>query len=203
MKKNVVKFVGDADDVIEGLAIPFGGPAQGKDLHGEYFTPDTDFVLKAYDTRPLYFEHGQGELEFDIIGRQTKAEVRDDGVWAQAALDRSSRYWDKIKELVGSGALHFSSGALNYGVQTEKSGEIKRWHWAELTLTATPANPMALITQKNIVGTDNELSDATIDKIAEKAADVLETRAKLKAEDEERVSVLANAHLALALTGGE
>ena len=42
---DAVKFVADSEDRIEGLAIPFGGPAGGKDLQGETFTKDTDLAL--------------------------------------------------------------------------------------------------------------------------------------------------------------
>src|SRR5512137_1110698 len=35
------------------LGVPFGGPIEGKDLDGEYFSPRTDIMLQVGDKRPV------------------------------------------------------------------------------------------------------------------------------------------------------
>ena len=54
-----LKYAEGSDDIIEGLAIPFGGPNRGKDFDGEDFGPDTDFALDWFPQgRPLVYHHG-------------------------------------------------------------------------------------------------------------------------------------------------
>ena len=130
---------------LEGLAIPFGGPLNGRDLHGETFTKDTDFALDWFSERPLLYQHGQDKaLKLVPVGRQTTNEMKDDGVWAQAQMDTSNEYWGKIQELVDKGRLYFSSGSMGHLVQ-KSAGIIKQWPWVELTLTPNPANPYAVL----------------------------------------------------------
>jgi hypothetical protein len=143
-----VKFVKDAPDMIEGLAIPFGGPLAGKDLEGESFSAATDLCLPWFGEtgRPVLYGHGlHPATKTDVVGRQTSLETRDEGQWVQVELDKSSRYRAKINQLVDQGALSFSSGAMPHLVQTTKDGKITRWPWVELSLTPTPANPFAAV----------------------------------------------------------
>jgi len=146
MDTRAVKFADGRQDLIEGLAIPYGGPLGGKDLEGEYFGPDTDFALQWYDRRPLLYHHGlDSGAEIVPIGQQVKAWTSDVGVWARAQLDRSNRYAEEIRKLVEEGRLFFSSGALPHLVRKTADGHITRWPWVELSLTPTPANPYAVV----------------------------------------------------------
>ena len=146
MEGRAVKFVDGAQDMIEGLAIPYGGPVAGKDLEGEYFGPDTDFALQWYDRRPLLYHHGlDSGAEIVPIGQQVKAWTSDVGVWARAQLDMSNRYAEEIRKLIEEGRLFFSSGALPHLVKKTADGRITRWPWVELSLTPTPANPYAVV----------------------------------------------------------
>lgn len=142
-----VKFVEGSDSLIEGLAIPFGGPFAGKDLHGEDFGPDTDFAPDWFPTgRPLIYHHGlDGAIKTGVQGRQLTHEVREEGVWAQAQLDTSAKYHATVSKLVAAGKLFFSSGSVPHLVETSEDGHIKRWPWVELSLTPTPANPFAVV----------------------------------------------------------
>lgn len=146
MEGRAVKFVHGAQNLIEGLAIPYGGPLAGKDLEGEYFGPDTDFALEWYDRRPLLYHHGLDRgAEIVPIGQQVKAWTSNVGVWAQAQLDLSNRYAEEIRRLIEEGRLFFSSGALPHLVKKRAEGHITRWPWVELSLTPTPANPYAVV----------------------------------------------------------
>lgn len=143
-----VKFAEDDEDgtVIEGLAIPFGGPIKGKDIDGEFFDKDTDLALDWFpDGRPILYHHGlHGAVKTEVVGRQKTVTVGDEGGFVTGELDKRSRWYARVKKLIDAGALGFSSGAMPHLVQTNKSGHIKRWPWVELSLTPTPAHPGAV-----------------------------------------------------------
>lgn len=142
-----VKFVKGSELSIEGLGIPYGGPFGGKDLDGEFFTKDTDFCFDWFPERPTIYDHGlDGDMQTTVVGKVTKHEPVDDGIWTRAQLNKNHRYLTAVQELVQQGALSFSSGAMPHLVQKDvKTGEITRWPWIELSLTPTPANPDAVI----------------------------------------------------------
>lgn len=145
MTMHPLKFVDGSDNIIEGLAIPFGGPLNGKDLDGEFFTAETNFCLDWFPTRPLLYDHGlDSTLKTSVAGKTVGQEQTDTGVWARVQLDIRNRYLRAIQELVQQGAVGFSSGAMAHLVQIDKSGEIKQWPWVELSVTPTPANPEAI-----------------------------------------------------------
>ncbi len=143
-----LKFAEGSDDVVEGLAIPFGGPFAGKsaagvDVHGEAFGPETDLALDWFPNgRPLLYDHGlDGAVKTVLAGRQTDHEMTPAGVWARAQLDKSNRYFDAIRSLVRAGKLFFSSGSMEHlAAVNRRSGLITRWPWVELSMTPTPAN---------------------------------------------------------------
>lgn len=144
--KAAVKFADGSDNVIEGLAIPFGGPFAGKDLDGESFGPDTDIAADWFpeEGRPVLYHHGLDDgVKTALVGRQISREQVDDGHWVKVQLDKRNRYFERIAQMVTDGALSFSSGAIPHLVQTRKDGRIERWPWVELSLTPTPANAYA------------------------------------------------------------
>lgn len=143
---SAVKYVDGSDNIIEGLAIPYGGPLAGKDRHGEDFGPDTDLALDWFpeEGRPVLYQHGLDDtLKTTLAGRQIEREAMDDGQWVKVQLDRRNRHKAQLDELIDQGALSFSSGAPPHLVQTRKDGHIIRWPWVELSLTPTPANDWA------------------------------------------------------------
>lgn len=144
-----VKFVDGSDSMIEGLAIPYGGPAYlgGKDFDGERFDPETDLHLEWFpnEGRPFLFGHGMDpEIKTAVVGRQIERTPMDVGQWVRVQLDKRSKYLEHIQELVRAGALSFSSGAVPHLVSVDDTGTIKSWPWVELSGTPTPANPDAL-----------------------------------------------------------
>jgi hypothetical protein len=150
-----LKIAATADGglVIEGYGVPFGGPIKGKDLHGQYFSKNTDFALDLIPDgqRPLLFQHGlDAAVDTAVIGRWGVKKIDDGGVWVRAQLDARSEYINEIKELVDNDALGFSSGTMGHLVKVSgKTGEILKWALVELSLTPNPANPNAYIVRAN------------------------------------------------------
>lgn len=153
MKRQAVKFAEGADDLIEGLAVPFGGPINGKDFDGEFFSPSTDLALAWFSEIPLLYAHGRDPgVEIEVVGRVKSREMTDTGAWAKAQLDKSSKYFEAIKKLIDDGKLFFSSGAMGHLAQTnKKSGEILRWPWVELSLVVNPSNLLATVEKAKAV----------------------------------------------------
>lgn len=215
---DAVKFVKDSEDRIEGLAIPFGGPADGKDLQGETFTKDTDLALDWFpEGRPVLYNHGfDDSVGVQVIGRQTTAKTLDEGVWVEAQLNRAHRYWGKVKELVDGGKLYFSSGTFPHLVKTTGDGVIKRWPWIENSLTTTPANPYATVSVKRataatkalglavpegLVEPDTSSKDfVTVEAFEARIREIIENNSKIPLTDAEIEyhKALAEAHIILA-----
>ena len=145
-----VKLVDIEKGLIEGFAIPFGGPMPGnKDLDGEAFSKDTELFLDAYEKRPLLYFHGMDKaLGVGPIGVEVKWEQKDDGIWLEAQLSKSGIYQEHIMELARQGLLGFSSGANPRSVVKSASGLIERWMWMETSLLPIPANPFGMATMK-------------------------------------------------------
>jgi hypothetical protein len=124
------------------LAIPFGGPLAGRDTDEQYFSPKTDIKPDWFDRRPVLFHHGQdSRIKDSSVGRAEELDMDDEGWWVNIWLDRSSRYWQRINELMDAKVMYGSSGTLNYLAKIDhKSGEILSWPYMEQTLTPTPAN---------------------------------------------------------------
>lgn len=150
MTEHALKFVDGRTDLIEGWLAPYGGPAflGGKDWHGEFFSPETDFALGWFGDwqRPLLYQHGLDDnIKTEVVGR-ISVSPKDKGLWMQAQLDASHEYHDEIAALVSDGTLGASSGSVSHLVQRDrKTGEIKRWPLIEGSLTPTPANPDATV----------------------------------------------------------
>jgi len=143
------KSLNDGTIQIEGVGIPFGGPVNGKDLHGQFFSTKTDFAwdLIPDGHRPLLYQHGLDDtLKTNVIGRWSVKKVDDKGVWITAQLNARAEYLDEIKELISADSLGLSSATMGHLVKvSSKSGEILRWPVVEMSLTPNPANPHAYV----------------------------------------------------------
>jgi hypothetical protein len=148
-----IKAVAGTDNIIQILAVPFGGPfpngKSGADTDGEYFSDRTDLCLDWFPTeRPLLYDHGENtKTGIDVIGRidSSTATKAADGWWVQAQLNRKSKYFDSIRALIDANGLYGSSGAMPHLVKRARDGEILRWPWVEQSLTPTPANIFARV----------------------------------------------------------
>ena len=116
--------------------------APRRDLHGEYFTPQTDVGLDWYEQRPVLYHHGlDGALKAAVIGAIDTLRPDDTGLWAEAQLDLHKRYVRAVRRLVDQGVLSWSSGSLPHLVDVADDGRIKCWPIVEGSLTPTPAEP--------------------------------------------------------------
>ncbi len=129
------------------LAIPFGGPFKGgKDLDGEYFSPNTDVKPDWFRERPVLWHHAKDmTIGDESLGTEDDLKMESDGWWATVWLDRANRYWEQVNQLLMAGKVYGSSGALGHLVQKAKDGEILVWPHIEQTLTPTPANPFSRV----------------------------------------------------------
>jgi HK97 family phage major capsid protein len=126
---------------IGGYLVVWGDGAR-RDLHGEYFTPDTDLGLDWYPRRPVLYHHGlDGELGPVMIGQIEVMQPDDRGVWVEAQLDLRQQWARSVLDLVQQGALGWSSGSLPHLVEVAGDGYIRRWPVVEGSLTPTPAEP--------------------------------------------------------------
>lgn len=144
------------------LAIPFGGPLDGKDLDGEFFSPRTDIKPDWFDRRPLVWHHNLDKAVPDpVLGTADDLEQQKDGWWTTVWLNRSHQYWEAINKLLTAGKVYGSSGSLPNFVKTDKkTGEILVWPYIEQTLTPTPANPYSVVVAQKAI---DHFAEADID----------------------------------------
>lgn len=136
------------------LAIPFGGPFEGKDLDGEFFSPNTDIKPDWFDRRPLVWHHNLDKTMPDpVLGTADDLEEKKDGWWTTVWLDRANQYWAAVNKLLSAGKVYGSSGSLPNFVKTNaRTGEILVWPYIEQTLTPTPANPYSVVVAAKAIG---------------------------------------------------
>lgn len=132
-----------------GVGAPFGGPfgeGKGRDLDDEYFDTDTDFALHWYSARPILYHHGHDdEIGAEVVGREIKSWIGDEGAWVEAQIDKQAKYAESIWRMVKEGRLFFSSRSIVDLVKRLSNGKLKFWPVTEWTLTPTPANLLAAI----------------------------------------------------------
>ncbi len=173
------KFIGDWP-AIQGGGIKkvngqqYGGflvkftDSEKKDLTGEWFDQETDFMLGVYPIKGIHalYDHG---LDTSIgaipIGDITDVQKKPDGLWSVlnfnfaenlkayltelAAPDKwkneqmakAQRYHAMLKEMLDNGELGWSSGAHPQSIRVAKSGHIDRWPIWEASATLQPAMP--------------------------------------------------------------
>lgn len=126
-------------------AVLWGDPAK-RDLTGEFFTrrtADLDTLFRAVGRLPLLYQHTlDDQLKTSVVGLVDVLSPDDVGLWYEAQLTMAGEYRAAMEELIGAGALGTSSGTLPGARRVDRrTGEIKRWAIAELSLTPTPAEP--------------------------------------------------------------
>lgn len=139
MTDMTVKFAKGSDDIIEGYGVPFG-----PDLDGQQFNAETDRCPDWFPNggRPILVDHGfDPTIKFHSVGSELTTEATEEGDWVRAQLDKSSKYYARVSELVRQGKMGWSSAAPDHKVKIAKDGTIERWPVIEYSLTTTPAKP--------------------------------------------------------------
>lgn len=147
-EENALKAISETDTELRvaNYIVLFGG----RDLEGEYFTPETklesDYTAKG--KLDIDWEHGRnakadGLGKNDILGFVDWATAKADerGVWVERVLNRSNKYVQWIHQLIKAGRVGSSSEALTARVQKAKDGQIIAWPLYRDSLTVTPMEP--------------------------------------------------------------
>ena len=146
LKLATVKNLHDdnGDIRIGGYAVVWGDE-DNLDLHGEFFTPDTEeytTVFKAMGGLPFMVEHLTDERIFKstVVGIVDTMKYEEDGLWWEAKIKEHDLYMEYVKPLVDREKLFTSSGTFPGAKKSNKStGQILRWPIAEITGTVKPA----------------------------------------------------------------
>ena len=140
---NAVKIIRQDENTVTvgGYGVVFGG----RDLMGETFTKETDFMLDLVPSKLVMYGHGLQTEVKHVLGRvpADRIKVQDGGLWIEAQLERSKEYVAEILRLVEMGIMGWSSGSVSHLVDVH-NGVIKTWPIVEFSLTPTPAEPRTL-----------------------------------------------------------
>lgn len=131
-----------AEDRIAGYGVLWGSEAE-KDLHGEFFTEDTDELMTVFEQVggvPFMYHHAADEkVKSTVVGIVDKMEKDEVGLWVETKIKDHEAYRKYIKPLLDRQILFHSSGTLPAAKRTKKNGHITRWPIMEMTGTQTPA----------------------------------------------------------------
>jgi HK97 family phage major capsid protein len=126
--------------VVGGYGVVFGG----KDLVGDTFTKDTNFMLDLVPNKPAMYDHGMTAVK-NFLGSVPNDNIKadDKGLWVEMQINRAAEYADEVLKLIESGALGYSSGSVPHLVQRAQKS-ITQWPIVEFSLTPTPAEPRTI-----------------------------------------------------------
>lgn len=150
-----VKALGDWE--LEVLGVPFGGPKNGRDSDGQYFSANTNTYGEYFKTIPVYYYHSMNpdgrsmQSNPALIGTAKYQRTDAKGHWFKVVLNKADEYAKRIWDAAKRGIARASSGSLSHIVRVDKSGEILHWPVAELSLIDAegkrqPANAWAVAT---------------------------------------------------------
>lgn len=122
-------------DEILVLGLPYGGPNGGKDDHGQFFSPLTEFMDGVLDNPPVMYTHGTTNgFEAEPVGSTTGRWYDQRGGWFKVKLDPSSSRYAQMIEANRKGTLRASTGVIPAAYHAEDSGHIDTWLAGELSL---------------------------------------------------------------------
>ena len=150
--ETMVKAAGDME--LDVLLVPFGGPDNGKDTDGQFFSDKTNIQQDIYKTIPAYYYHGydpDGRPQGDpvVIGMMHYDHTDAKGHWYRAVLDKTNEYARRIWDAAKRGLARASSGTIGHIARAARDGFIKLWPVVEGSLideneTRHPANAYAV-----------------------------------------------------------
>ena len=131
---------GEHDEwVLDVLGVPYGGPNNGKDSDGEYFSPQTKLHEDKYTLPPIVYYHGltpdgkpAGAPEY--IGKAVSYEDRGEGRWYRVVLDKANAVAKRVWEAAQNGLARASSGSIAHLVRVARDGHIMEWPVGELSV---------------------------------------------------------------------
>lgn len=140
-KSLAIKAIGD--NKIGGYGLIWGDENK-KDLHGEWFSKETDeltIIFEKIGTIPVLFHHAIDDtLKTSVIAKIDKMEKDDIGLWWEARIVEHELYKDYIQPLLSKKMLYSSSGTFPGARRADKSTKmITRWPICEMTMTHQPA----------------------------------------------------------------
>lgn len=129
-----MKAVGDR--LIE-VKVAYYGHKAGKDSHGEYFSPNTDFDPENFPAPPLLYYHG-----FDsngkkmgkpaVTGKFTERRKGSDGHYLTYKL-KKTKHADLQWESAQAGKCVVSPGTIGHLIRKAADGELTYWPLAEIS----------------------------------------------------------------------
>lgn len=131
--------------VLDVLIAPFWGPYNGRDAHGQYFTPSTEFMHDVIPTPPVFYYHGaeMGE-DATLIGKSLDRWTDDLGVWQTVMLDMTDPNARRTWQASLAGNAFASTGVVPASLMVNhQTGEIEQWLIGEISL-------MVLDTQNDV-----------------------------------------------------
>lgn len=198
---------------IVGYGIVWGG----RDLEGEYFTPDTDLWLdRIPPLKCLLFDHATTPLPNSVkqdtpaayvLGKPDRFGFDEYGMWVESLLEEHEEWQQYVNELVDAGVMSYSTDSISHLTARAEDGWIKSWPIPAISLTHHPAEPRAKISVMKRVHELNELKDIlhaadaqdTLQAITQAVSSAVETTKgtpmTLKLNNKALVGAFVDAHL--------
>jgi hypothetical protein len=136
-----MKAIGDR--LIE-VKVAYYGHKAGKDSHGEYFSPNTDFDSENFPAPPLLYYHG-----FDangkkmgkpaVTGKFASRRAGGDGHYLTYKL-KNTKFADLQWDSAQKGACVVSPGTIGHLIRKQPDGELTYWPLAEISAWDYAAN---------------------------------------------------------------
>lgn len=117
--------------------------AQKKDLTGDYFDTDTDFMWEGKEKRAALYHHGLDPvMGTKLIGDGWNYKGKDSvSLWVEDQLNMRDEYEKAIYELSEQNKMGLSSGTASHMIIRNDDGKLVRWPIVEISYTPTPAEP--------------------------------------------------------------
>ena len=148
-----LKILEQTDDhaILGGYGVVYGG----KDLEGDTFTADTDYMPELVTKKLAFIDHtldSMVEIDgkayrlkgiADPVGEVVDITPDETGRYYRIMVEKANRYWELVEAMIGSEKSGLSTGSIPHLVR-KTAGNIKRWPEAEVSLTLTPAEPRTI-----------------------------------------------------------
>lgn len=178
MLRRPIAAVEKVGNLYKGYAVLWGDP-ENRDLYRTYFRADGEYCLDWYKELPWLYHHGMNSyIGAKKIGTWKSPQVDERGIFYLGELDLANEYAEQIKWLIEDGVLKTSSGSLDYLVEIDEYGGIKRWPIVELSATVAPADirmdAIRPATLKALRSLDKEFGMSVFEQIKEKFSRAVE-----------------------------